>query len=245
MAVLVHRANMHSEPQDWIARDGIHMIDETASVTWIKMRVRVWGGLYGFCIFFFIQLLYWVQLQVCIQIPTQCLKSQCNWWSLCMSMYTLGLKLGNISPPEIKHSWQQLSGSESAGKPNGVLCSIVYRPLCRHPQPPPVSLFLALVSKDLCGPRRQESLILRPGGPYTVLLHILHAYAAGHRERPLGRGDPTHSQQGIELLSIRGDINQHPIGANGKLRRLVARSVAWVRITEGSAAELGPIVEPN
>lgn len=53
------------------------------------------------------------------------------------------------------------------------------------PQPPPVSLSLVLASKDLCGPRRQESLILRLGGPYTVLLHILHADAAGHRERPL------------------------------------------------------------
>lgn len=110
-------------------------------------------------------------------------------------------------------------------KTDGVLCSIVYRPLCRPPSNPLQSLFPP-PSKDLCGPRRQESLILRPGGPYTVLLHILHAYAAGHRERPLCRGDPTHSQQGIALLSITGDVNHHPIGANSKLRHLVPQSVA-------------------
>lgn len=104
----------------------------------------------------------------------------------------------------------------------------------------PVSFSLALASKDLCGPRRQESLILRPGGPYTVLLHILHAYAAGHRERLLCRGDSTHSQQGIALLSIRGDVNHHPIGANSKLRHL-----DLLLESESLRAEQGPIVEPN
>ncbi len=35
---------------------------------------------------------------------------------------------------------------------------------------------LSLPSKDLCGAHRQESLILRLGRPYTLLLHTVHAY---------------------------------------------------------------------
>lgn len=53
MAVLVHHANMHFEAKDWISSDGIRMIDETASVTWIKIGVRALAGLDGYILFLF------------------------------------------------------------------------------------------------------------------------------------------------------------------------------------------------
>lgn len=136
MAVLVHRGNMHSEPPDWISWDGIHMIDEMASVTWIKMRVRVWGGLDGFSFFFSNSTFVLVTAAMLHPNPHACWKSQCNWWSLCVSMYRLALKLGNISPPEIEHSWQQLSGSQSAGKPTGFYVLSCTDLLADHPPAP-------------------------------------------------------------------------------------------------------------
>lgn len=136
MAVLVHRANMHSEPPDWISCDGIHMIDETASVTWIKMRV--WGGgLDGFFSFFYlIQLLSWVRLQVCIQIPTHV--GNLNVIDdLCVCVH---VQIGT-------QAWEHFTARDRAQlttvkrftvgrKTNRVLCSIVHRPPSRPPPSP-------------------------------------------------------------------------------------------------------------
>lgn len=166
---------MRRYPHDWW--DGIGHMDQDESES-------VRGDWMDFSLFFLYSAFVLGTAASLHPNPHACRKSQCNWWSLCVSMYTLALKLGNISPPEIERSWQQLSGSQSAGKPTGFYV-LSCTELLADPQPPPVSLSLALASKDLCGPRRQESLILRLGGPYTVLLHILHAYVAGHRERPL------------------------------------------------------------
>ena len=46
-----------------------------------------------------------------------------------------------------------------------------------HPSTSPLCILPPSLSfEDLCGAHRQESLILRLGRPYTLLLHILHAY---------------------------------------------------------------------
>lgn len=100
MAVLVHRANMHSEPQDWISRDSIHMIDETASVTWIKMRVRVWGGI-GWIFFFLFNFCTGYDCESASKSPHNVLNLTVI-DQHCVHAHT-GAHVRKVLPPEIEH----------------------------------------------------------------------------------------------------------------------------------------------